>query len=114
MENKELPFRGDRLKQLRDEKKLTQEELGKIINVTKVSISGYENGNRNPDIETLHNIADYFNVSSDYLMGRTDSKNGHSGEMYFLDLDHVTPEEIEEAKRYIEIRRKMLEDKEKD
>lgn len=63
---------GSRLKKLRIEKKLTQEELGKIVNVTKVSISGYENGNRNPDTETLENLADFFEVSVDYLLGRTD------------------------------------------
>nr|WP_194950168.1 helix-turn-helix transcriptional regulator [Anoxybacillus flavithermus] len=66
---------GDRLKRLRLEKKLTQEELGKKINVTKVSISGYENGNRTPDTETLQKLADFFNVTTDYLLGRTDDPN---------------------------------------
>jgi HTH-type transcriptional regulator, competence development regulator len=64
---------GDRLRRLRLEKKLTQEELGKKINVTKVSISGYENGNRTPDTETLQKLADFFNVTTDYLLGRTDN-----------------------------------------
>ncbi|AMQ19634.1 helix-turn-helix domain-containing protein [Geobacillus sp. JS12] len=66
---------GDRLRKLRQEKKLTQEELGKKINVTKVSISGYENGNRTPDTETLQKLADFFNVTTDYLLGRTDDPN---------------------------------------
>lgn len=65
---------GERLKRLRIEKKLTQSELGNIINVTKVSISGYENGNRSPDTDTLQKLADYFGVSTDYLLGRTDIK----------------------------------------
>ena len=51
---------------------MTQEELGKKINVTKVSISGYENGNRTPDMETLQKIAEVFDVSIDYLLGRAD------------------------------------------
>lgn len=63
-------MRGDRLKRLRTEKKITQSELGNIINVTKVSISGYENGNRSPDTDTLIKIADYFDVTTDYLLGR--------------------------------------------
>jgi len=63
-------MRGDRLKRLRADKKITQGELGKIINVTKVSISGYENGNRSPDTDTLQKIADYFDVSTDFLLGR--------------------------------------------
>lgn len=66
---------GKRLKTLRKEKNLTQEELGRKINVTKVSISGYENNNRSPDTETLQNIADFFDVSVDYLLGRTDDPN---------------------------------------
>lgn len=63
---------GERLKQLRKEYKLTQTDLGNKINVTKVSISGYENGNRSPDTETLTRLADYFDVSTDYLLGRSD------------------------------------------
>lgn len=66
---------GKRLKMLRAEKKITQEELGKVVNVTKVSISGYENGNRTPDTETLQKLADFFNVSTDYLLGRADIRS---------------------------------------
>lgn len=62
---------GTRLKELRLQKKLTQEELGKIVHVSKVSISGYERGGRNPDRETLTDLADYFGVSTDYLLGRS-------------------------------------------
>lgn len=62
-----------RIRQLRIQHKLTQEELGKKVNVTKVSISGYENGNRTPDMETLQKIADVFSVNIDYLLGRTDN-----------------------------------------
>ena len=69
---------GDRLRKLRTKKKITQEELGRKVNVTKVSISGYENGNRNPDTDTLQKLADYFNVSTDYLLGRTDNLDGNS------------------------------------
>ncbi len=64
---------GERLKQLRKERQLTQTELGDKINVTKVSISGYENGNRSPDTDTLQRLADFFGVSTDYLLGRTDT-----------------------------------------
>lgn len=61
-----------RLKRKRIEKKMTQEQLGTKVNVTKVSISGYESGNRTPDMETLQLIADALDVSTDYLLGRTD------------------------------------------
>lgn len=64
---------GARLKKLRTSKKLTQKQLAEKINVTNVSISGYESGNRFPDTDTLKKIADYFEVSTDYLLGRSDS-----------------------------------------
>lgn len=73
---KELrPMDGKRLRKLRNEKKLTQSELGRIINVSKVSVSGYESGDRTPDTDNLGRLADFFEVSSDYLLGRTDNPN---------------------------------------
>lgn len=66
---------GSRLKSLREEKRMTGEELGKVFNVTKVAISNWESGNRSPHHEILSSIADYFDVSIDYLLGRTDEKN---------------------------------------
>ncbi|EAG9591283.1 MULTISPECIES: helix-turn-helix domain-containing protein [Listeria] len=65
----------DRLKELRKKKGITQAQLGKKINVSNVSISGYENGNRFPDTETLEELASYFEVSTDYLLGRTNNAN---------------------------------------
>lgn len=62
---------GPRLKKLRLEKKITQSQLAEKINVTNVSISGYESGNRSPDTDTLQSLADYFEVSTDYLLGRS-------------------------------------------
>ncbi|GJM78033.1 hypothetical protein HMSSN139_05290 [Paenibacillus sp. HMSSN-139] len=64
-----------RLKQLRKEHKWTQEELGAKLNLTKVSISGYENGNRTPDMDTLIKISNVFNVSIDYLVGKSDVRS---------------------------------------
>lgn len=60
---------GKRLKELRITRNLTQEELGKMINVTKVSICCYEKGTRLPSLETLSELADIFNVSIDYFVG---------------------------------------------
>lgn len=66
---------GPRLKALRKAKDLTQKELADKISVTHVSISGYENGNRTPDTETLQALADFFDVTTDYLLGRSDVMN---------------------------------------
>ena len=66
---------ADRIKELRKLKDLTQADLGKILGVGKTTISMYENGNSSPNDEIKLKIAEYFNVSTDYLLGKTDIKN---------------------------------------
>ncbi|MBQ9853454.1 MAG: helix-turn-helix transcriptional regulator [Bacilli bacterium] len=63
-------FLGYRLRELRKEKNLSQEDLGKILGVSKVSISGYEKGTRIPSMDTLIGLLDIFMVPADYLLGR--------------------------------------------
>lgn len=58
------------LKELREENKLTQSELGKIFNCNQITISQYERGTRALSIEMLIKYADYFNVSTDYILCR--------------------------------------------
>lgn len=65
---------SNRLISLRKEHGLTQEELAKIIKKTRSSVSGYETEGKEPDMETICLMADYFDVSSDYLLGRTDER----------------------------------------
>ena len=55
---------------LRQRDHLTQEQLAKKLEISKSAISMYENGNREPDLETLERIADLFKVDIDYLIGR--------------------------------------------
>lgn len=66
---------ADRLKELRKSKNLTQSDLGKILGVGKTTISMYENGNSTPNDEIKLKISEYFDVSLDYLLGKSDSKN---------------------------------------
>lgn len=61
---------GYRLRELRKENNMSQEELGKLLGVSKVSVSGYENGTRIPSLDILNRILDVFRVSADYLLGR--------------------------------------------
>lgn len=66
---------GDRLKKLRKEKGLSQESLGKVLNISRRVIGYYESNERFPkDENTLKAIADYFECTTDYLLGRTDRK----------------------------------------
>lgn len=63
----------NRIKELRLAKNITQEELGKVLNVQKAAISKYENGRVDPSIEVLKLASKFFDVSTDYLLGRSDS-----------------------------------------
>ena len=62
-----------RLKELRKSKKISQLKLAIELNMNQNSISRYENGEREADYKTLIAFADYFNVSIDYLLERTDN-----------------------------------------
>jgi len=63
---------GQRISELRESQKLTQGELSSRLEITRASLSHYETGRRVPDYETLKKIADFFRVSVDYLIGRTE------------------------------------------
>ena len=62
---------------LLEEKNITQRELAEKINVTEVTISRYLSGERSPRIEIVNKIAEFFNVSIDYLFGKEDLKNSN-------------------------------------
>lgn len=61
---------GQRIKYLRKENNLSQDDLSVLLHVDRTTISGYELGNRIPNIYMLIRIADIFHVSLDYLVGR--------------------------------------------
>lgn len=67
----ELRF-AQRLKTLRKEKGLKQSELAQALNVTQRKISYWENGQLEPDLLTLWKISNYFGVSIDFLIGKSD------------------------------------------
>lgn len=76
---------GKKLKELRNNRNLSQTDLSKVINVSKSMISSYETTWRMPSYEVLLNIANFFNVSIDYLLGR---KNDD-----ILDISKLTTEQ---------------------
>ncbi len=69
MKNNEL---GKRIKELREYKKTTQKDLAKAIGTDQTRIAKWEKGQIEPDCDTIVKVADYFNVSTDYLLGRKD------------------------------------------
>ncbi len=65
---------GELLAELRLDRKLTQRDLAHILHVTVGTISNYENDVHFPDVEKLIELADYFEVTTDYLLGRCESR----------------------------------------
>jgi len=61
-----------RLRTIRKQRKLTQRELASKLNMSQSTIALYETGDRKPDPDTINKIADFFDVSTDYLLGRSD------------------------------------------
>ncbi|MGE7546068.1 helix-turn-helix domain-containing protein [Sporosarcina newyorkensis] len=116
---------GPRIKKLRVAKKLTQKQLAEQIKVTHVSISGYENGNRYPDTDTLQRLADYFEVSTDYLLGRSDNahmtadeefrafSNNPKLDHFFKEIESGDEQEQEELQQIWEIIKQRKRNKDK-
>ena len=69
---------GELLAKLRKERGILQKELANYLNVTVATISNYEKGVHAPDYETLIKLADFFDVSTDYLLQRTDYRSSIS------------------------------------
>lgn len=101
---------GDRLKELREEKGVTQKILGKVTNVSDRVIGYYETSNRFPkDEQILKALADYFDVSVDYLIGRTNLRapenNSYElcGSCYYIRIEGLPPEAIKSIEDYVQL-----------
>jgi len=66
---------NERIRQLRLQHNLTAKKLSEIFNVSESTISFYENGKRTPKKDLILEMADYFNVSTDYLLGKSNVPN---------------------------------------
>ncbi len=64
-----------RIKKLREDNDLTQKQMGEILNCSQRAYSYYESGQHNTPNEVLLKLADFYGVSTDYLLGRTDQPN---------------------------------------
>lgn len=101
---------GERLKELRDEKGITQKELGKIINISDRVIGYYEANNRFPKDEyVLKKLADFFEVSIDYLVDHTSNRvppHNRVAEIevtYGFDFSDLPDEAIKSITHYIDL-----------
>lgn len=90
---------GQRLSALRGKSGLTQKELSSRLGMARTTYSGYENGTREPDHQTLQKFAAYFGVTTDYLLGVDREKDAVDKLIDYLDHE-LTDEEIIERMNF--------------
>lgn len=106
---------GSRLKKLRKQHHLTQKEVAEKLNITQVTISKYENNIIEPDNLNLNKLAELFNTSTDYLLGRTNnpSNDKDNVSVHYFERENLTDEDIEYINTMIEALKRKTRDKEK-
>lgn len=82
-----------RLRELRKRKNLTQKELAKILQVSQQTIGSWEVGRAEPNTEVINSIADFFNVTGDYLLGRSDLREPKKLPNNIVSIGDMIPED---------------------
>lgn len=98
------------LRQLRKEAGYSQEQLGKMLNVTKVTISNYETGSRMASVETLIDIANLFKVDLDYLIGTDSYVISDDEEQYGVRMAKEEIELVKELRKHTDLYNSLLEE----
>lgn len=91
----------DRIRSLRERENISREDFAQKIGVTYAALSKYETGSRAPDFDTLIKIADYFDVTTDYLLGRSEKKVESKKESLFpFDVVGISQNDFENLSAY--------------
>lgn len=95
---------GNKIKKLREQRGMTQEQLAKLVSLSQQTVDHYEKGRARPSIDTVNLLADIFSVSTDYLLGRTDVPNPHqkTASNDLIDVSNLDDELKKDAEKYIE------------
>lgn len=81
---------GQTIRDLRKQKRMSQTELAKIIHVSQQTVTAWETGKAEPSSSAVSNLADYFNVTTDYLLGRPEQKQKKTDKLTVEEaLSHV-------------------------
>lgn len=95
MENKLF---AERVKKLRIEKKMTQQELGNVFGLTSTGVSYWESGKAIPNMEMMNKLSNFFGVTIDYLIGKDDIDENNEGMILFRKAEQVN--ESDKKKMY--------------
>lgn len=101
---------GERIKEARKKKNLSQQQLGDMLGVSKVSICGYENGVRIPTIENFVQLLDILDLSADYLLGRDVNVVSEEDEEYKIKLSRDDIKIITELRNNVTLHNRLRED----
>lgn len=101
---------GSRIKEERLKRGMSQQQLGDLLDVTKVSICGYENGTRTPTMETFIKLIEVLEFSPDYLLGRDVNVVCEGEENYSKKLSRTDLDIIAEIKKYPKLYKKLSTD----
>jgi transcriptional regulator with XRE-family HTH domain len=107
---------GKRLRELREKQSLSQKRAAEIFGISNFALSRYETGTANPDPDLIKKFAEYYEVTTDYLLGNSDIPNykkptlddldmKESENLFFFNRDGMSDEDIEKVKEYIELLR---------
>lgn len=111
------------LRELRKSRDLSQGDLAKALSVHQTAVSQWETGRTMPDIDTITQVARYFNVSTDYLLGRDDDPNPSAPPSAANDIDdirfalfgdvaaEITDEDMEDVRLVVELIKRRKQDK---
>lgn len=109
---------GTILKKLRQDNNLTQDELAKKIETSRSNIANYENDKNMPSVDILEKLAKLFNVTIDYLLGKSDIRNPEKADLDKLqiglsakDYSNITDEQIKQIEDFAKF---VLKDNKKD
>lgn len=113
-----------RIAELRKKNKKTQQDIANLLGITRPAYTAYERGTRSPDYESLQKLAEFYDVTTDYLLGRTDDPNPPDKEksserdkiihklatefpeadLMFHDLASMTAEQLKEVYEFIKFK----------
>ncbi|GLY12678.1 helix-turn-helix domain-containing protein [Pseudobacillus badius] len=111
---------GERLKKLRNEKGISQQEFADRLKINRSTYARYELGKTQPDFETLQKIADYYSVTIDFILGRSDNTNTQTNDekemkeffsnpelnLFFKEMKESPEEQLEELREIWEVIKK--------
>ena len=107
MDNGGIMIDGSRIKNERLKRGMSQQQLGDLLDVTKVSICGYENGTRTPTMETFLKMVEILEVEPDYLFGRDVNIICEEDEKYVKKISKIDLDIIDEIKKHPKLYAKL-------